>query len=406
MKKVIVIGGGAAGFFAAINYKKKAPRAEVTILEQSVKLLHKVKISGGGRCNVTHACYEPEVLVQSYPRGGQALLAPFYRFQPQDMINWLAAHNIKTHTEADGRIFPESNDSQTIINCFKNEAHRSGVRIETQKSVVALIPLEGGKSQAQWQLKLRDGEVREADAIVVATGSNTQVWKWLEKLGLKIVKPVPSLFTFNIKDSRLESLAGVAMPQAEVKPRGLPIEAQQGALLITHWGLSAPAILRLSAWGARTLAEKNYEFDISVNWIQQSKKNLLTTLKQLRETHHKKKVSAHSFFDVPSRLWKKLIEHAQIPEIKRWAQVSNKELEALARELCEAHFKVKGKSTFKEEFVTAGGIDLSEIDFDTMESKKYKGLYFCGEVLDIDAITGGFNFQAAWTTAWIVAESL
>ena len=407
-KKVIIIGGGAGGFFAAINLKEKNPTYHVTILEQTNTLLKKVKISGGGRCNVTHACFEVEELIKNYPRGEKELLSAFYQFQPKDMIEWLKKRGVKTKTEADGRMFPISDDSQTIIDCFLSETRKLNIDIKKGYAVEKLIPpTEIDNSNQKWKIQIKNKENLEADVLIVSTGSQPKSWKMLTDIGHSISNPVPSLFTMDIKnDVRLKDMAGVSVNNGTVWAKDTRLTTENGAVLVTHWGLSAPAVLRLSAWGARELASKNYNFEMGINWIEQTPKNALKILKAHREEWRKKQIGTLCPFDIPNRLWKKLIEAAQIDLTTHWASLSNKELDNLSKELTQGVFKVTGKNTYKDEFVTCGGISLSEVDFKTMESKILPNLYFTGEVLDIDAITGGFNFQAAWTTAWIVAQNV
>ncbi|PIY12675.1 MAG: aminoacetone oxidase family FAD-binding enzyme [Flexibacter sp. CG_4_10_14_3_um_filter_32_15] len=405
-KKIIIIGGGAGGFFAAINLKEKNPNYNVSILEQTNTLLKKVKISGGGRCNVTHACFEPEDLIKNYPRGEKELVGAFYQFQPQDMIEWLKKRGVKTKTEADGRMFPVSDDSQTIIDCFLKETKKLNIDIQKGYAVEKLIP-PTEETHQKWQIQIKNKSNLEADALILATGSQPKSWKMLTDLGHSISNPVPSLFTMDIKnDARLKDLAGVSVSNGAVWAKDTKLNIENGAVLVTHWGLSAPAVLRLSAWGARELANKNYKFEMGINWIEDTQKNALKILKAQREEWRKKQIGTLSPFDIPNRLWKKLVEAANIDLTTNWASLSNKELENLSNELTQGIFHVNGKSTYKDEFVTCGGISLSEVDFKTMESKILPNLYFTGEVLDIDAITGGFNFQAAWTTAWIAAQSI
>lgn len=405
-KRVIIIGGGAGGFFAAINLKEKNPNYNVSILEQTNTLLKKVKISGGGRCNVTHSCFEVEDLIKNYPRGEKELLGAFYQFQPQDMIEWLKKRGVKTKTEADGRMFPISDDSQTIIDCFLNEARKLNIDIKTGCAVEKLIP-PTEETHQKWQIQIKNKANLEADALIVATGSQPKSWKMLTDLGHSISNPVPSLFTMDVQhDERLKDMAGVSVSNGAVWARDTKLNIENGAVLVTHWGLSAPAVLRLSAWGARELADKNYKFEMGVNWIEDTPKNTLKILKAHREEWRKKQIGTISPFDIPNRLWKKLVEAAKIDLTTHWASLSNAQLDSLSNELTQGIFHVNGKSTYKDEFVTCGGISLSEVDFKTMESKILPNLYFTGEVLDIDAITGGFNFQAAWTTAWIASQNI
>jgi hypothetical protein len=405
-KKIIVIGGGAGGFFAAINLKEKNPNYQVTILEQTNTVLKKVKISGGGRCNVTHSCFDVEELIKNYPRGEKELLGAFYQFQPKNMIEWLNKRGVKTKTEEDGRMFPVSNDSQTIIDCFLKETKKLNIEIKTGFAVEKIIiPTES--TNQKWQILSKDKPNQEADVLIMATGSQPKSWKMLTNLGHSISNPVPSLFTMDVKnDSRLKDLAGVSVNNGTVWAKDTKLNTENGAVLVTHWGFSAPAVLRLSAWGARELADKNYKFEMGINWIEDTQKNALKILKAHREEWRKKQIGTYSPFEIPNRLWKKLVEAAQIDLTTHWASLSNKELDNLSSELTQGIFHVTGKSTYKDEFVTCGGITLSEVDFKTMQSKILPNLYFTGEVLDIDAITGGFNFQAAWTTAWIAAQNV
>lgn len=401
-KTVVIIGGGAAGFFAAVNLAEGNRDLNVILLERSAKTLQKVKVSGGGRCNVTHACFEPRELVKFYPRGEKALRGPFSRFQPGDTIAWFADRDIPLKVEDDNRMFPESNTSQTIVDCLYDGAINAGVDLRLSQKVEQITP--PSEEGAQWTLQV-NGASLAADAVMIATGSAQGMWKELARIGHQIVPPVPSLFTFNIKDPRIDGLMGLATP-AEIKVEGTKLKAH-GPTLITHWGMSGPGILRLSSWGARELAERQYRFVIRVNWtISENQSSMLEELKEKRAFEPKKKVRASGEFDLPKRLWHRQVEAAGITEDLRWADVSNKQLNKLSIELTEGRFEVNGKSTFKEEFVTCGGVDLKEVDFKRMESKLFPNLYFAGEVLNIDAITGGFNFQAAWTGAWIVAQSM
>jgi predicted Rossmann fold flavoprotein len=404
-KSIIIIGGGAAGFFAAITCAEAHPDYQVTILERSPNLLAKVKISGGGRCNVTHACFEPRQLVKYYPRGEKQLLGPFTRFNPSNTVSWFRSRGVELKKESDGRMFPVTDSSQTIINCFLDEARKLGIKIQTQVGVEELMPL--GAQQAKWTAKTTDGRTLHADAVIVAAGSSARVWSMIEKLGIKIVPAVPSLFTFNINDERIKGLEGLSVELATVTVVDTKLKSE-GPLLITHWGMSGPAILRLSAWGARILADKEHRFEISVNWCgTQTYQEVLEDIKQVKRRHAKKLVTGNPLFNIPRRLWERL--SGPITGNKplfNYADLSNKQIEQLAHQIAIGRFVVTGKSTFKDEFVTAGGVDLDEIDFKTMQSKKLQGLYFAGETLDIDAITGGFNFQSAWTTGWIAGTSV
>jgi len=400
MKKFVIVGGGAAGYFAAINAAEFNPELEVIILEGSNKVLQKVKVSGGGRCNVTHACFIPNELVEFYPRGKRELLGPFHQFMTGDTMEWFENRGIPLKIEDDNRIFPESNSSQTIIDCFEQSAEQSGVKIHKSTRVNSIE-----KSEKGYLVKTDSIEI-EADYLLIASGSNTKMWDLIENLGHKIIQPVPSLFTFNIESEILKDIQGVSVPNASVKILNSKL-SEEGPLLITHWGLSAPAILKLSAWGAVELHKRDYQFEIEVNWLSIPFEDALSKLKSARKNNSKKAVSLRSVFeDFPRRLWEKIVKSAQITTTVQWAQLSNIQLEKLASQLTKCKFEVDGKSTFKDEFVTAGGIDLKEVDFKRFESKLHKNLFFAGEVLNIDAITGGFNFQNAWTGGWIVANSI
>lgn len=399
--KIVVVGGGAAGFFAAIRCAELNPNAEVTILERGRNVLEKVKISGGGRCNVTHACWTPAELVKHYPRGERELLGPFHRFACGDTVDWFEKRGVKLKIEEDGRMFPVTDDSQTIIDCLWNSAKYAGVQILTSLRVDSFYFDE---EKNYWKITSEEKEFL-ADKILLAPGSNARIWEALQKMGHTIVKPVPSLFTFNIKDARIRDLPGISVPEAIVQVKNSKLSAK-GPLLITHWGMSGPAILKLSAWGARELADFKYQFTIIVNWLNQKPEDAQDELITFRSSNPKKQVHANALFNLSQRLWKSFVTAAGIPEEKKWADVSKKELNALINQLCTAEFHVNGKSTFKEEFVTAGGVDLKEINFKTFESKLFPGLYLAGEVLNIDAITGGFNFQAAWTSGWIAGEAM
>lgn len=396
---VIIIGGGAAGFFAAINIAEQNPDLKVAILERSKEGLQKVKISGGGRCNVTHAEFIPQDLVRNYPRGEKELLGPFHQFMTGDTIEWFEKRGVELKIEEDGRMFPVSNSSQTIIDCFLNEAEKHKVDVLYNHSVKSIQNIKDS-----WELDTNQGEFF-AEKLLIATGSNPKIWNLLEGLNHTISQPVPSLFTFNIKDKRIKTIPGVVAKNVEVKVVDSNLESD-GPLLITHVGMSAPAVLKLSAFGALELAKRDYKFSIEVNFIKQSYEDCLDTLKLLKQELNKKTVFKFSQFDLPKRLWHQLVLASHISETTTWAELNKNQLEALALQLTKAIFKVDGKSTFKEEFVTAGGINLKEINFKTFESRLHKGLYFAGEVLNIDAVTGGFNFQNAWTGAFIAAKSI
>lgn len=399
---ILVVGGGAAGFFGAIRAATCNPKATVTILERGKEVLTKVKISGGGRCNLTHACFVPRDLVKFYPRGEKELLGPFHVFAPGDTVHWFESRGVPTKIEADGRMFPVSNQSQSVIDCLLDAARTAGVRVKTQQRVEDILPPSA--PGAPWTV-ICQGESYHADRLFIATGSSTGMWDILERIGLKLVPPVPSLFSFNIKDTRIQDLPGLAVPMAQLTVEGTKLQAS-GPLLITHWGMSGPAILRLSAWGARELNQKAYSFSLRVNWINQKPDDTIQLLEAQKVDEARKVVSAQPLFGLPTRLWKNLVSGAGITDDKRWADLTKKELHALATELSQGKYPVTGKSTFKDEFVTSGGVDLKEIQFKTFECKRFPGLFLAGETLNIDAITGGFNFQAAWTGGWIAGSSM
>ncbi len=399
-KKFIIIGGGAAGFFAAINIAELNPDLEVLILEGSNNVLQKVKVSGGGRCNVTHACFTPNELVEFYPRGKKELRGPFHQFNTGDTMEWFENRGVALKIEDDNRVFPASNSSQTIIDCFLESAKNAGVILKTSTRVEAIE-----KTADKFVVKT-SSENFTADYVLVASGSNSKVWNMTEALGHTLVQPVPSLFTFNIADARLKDIPGTSVPKASVKVLNSKLN-EEGPLLITHWGLSGPGILKLSAWGALELHQKDYQFEIEVNWLSKKFETVLDFLKSERKKNSKKQVILRSVFDeISKRFWEKFVIAVNISFDTQWAQLNNKQLEDLAKQLTQSVFKVNGKSTFKDEFVTAGGIDLKEINFKRFESKLHPNLFFAGEVLNIDAITGGFNFQNAWTSGWIVANSV
>ena len=396
---IIIVGGGAAGFFTAINIVEKNPKLKVAILERGKEVLSKVRISGGGRCNVTHACFVPNDLVKFYPRGEKELRGPFHQFCSGDTIEWFEKHGVALKIEDDGRMFPTSDSSQTIIDCFINSTQKLGIAILTGQSVQSIF-----KTENNWKIDTTT-ENFICEKLILTTGSNPKIWEMLSDIGHTIISAVPSLFTFNIKDSRIKDLMGLSA-FATVKVKNSKLEAS-GPLLITHWGMSGPGILRLSAWGARELFEKNYQFVLQVNWLNDlTFEETLEILKELKLEHSKKAVSKKSPFDFPNRLWESLVLASEIEIETKWADLTKIQLHNLTNQLCNGEFQVNGKSTFKEEFVTAGGIDLKEINFKTMESKLHENLYFAGEIVNIDAITGGFNFQNAWTGGFIAAESV
>ena len=400
---IIIVGGGAAGFFTAINIVEKNPKLKVAILERGKTVLEKVRISGGGRCNVTHACFVPNDLVKFYPRGEKELRGPFHQFCSGDTIEWFEKRGVKLKVEDDGRMFPISDSSQTIIDCFLSATQKLGIQILTGHSVQSIFNPEVS-GEDYWKVE-SNHETFACQKLIMTTGSNPKIWEMLNELGHTIVSPVPSLFTFNIKDSRIKDLMGLSA-FANVKVKNSKLEAS-GPLLITHWGMSGPGILRLSAWGARELFDKKYHFALQVNWLNEvTFEEALETLKELKQEHAKKSVSKKSPFDFPNRLWESLVLASDIDSEKKWSDLSKKQLNDLANQLTNGEFQVNGKSTFKEEFVTAGGIDLKEVNFKTMESKLQKNLFFAGEIVNIDAITGGFNFQNAWTGGFIAAKAI
>ncbi|MDX2213608.1 MAG: NAD(P)/FAD-dependent oxidoreductase [Oculatellaceae cyanobacterium bins.114] len=401
---VLVIGGGAAGFFGAIACAEAHPHTQVTLLEAGQAPLAKVRISGGGRCNVTHACFDPAVLVQHYPRGGKALRGAFSRFQPKDTIEWFKRRGVRLKTEADGRMFPVTNDSATIVDCLVEAAQEAGVRIKTGVTVAAIK-----RVGTTFVVQLKSGESIEGDRLLLATGSNVKGYEFARTLGHQIEPPVPSLFTFNVADARLRELAGVAVESVQAQflvPNQKPIE-QSGAILITHWGLSGPVILRLSAWGARVLHDCRYQAVLQVNWLPQlSLSQVEQLLNEVKTTDGRKAIASYSPISLPRRLWQYLVDRCQIGEEQRWADLSKKTLGQLVQVLTQCQYAIAGKGVFKEEFVTCGGVVLKEVDFKTMESRLCPGLYFAGEILDIDGITGGFNFQSAWTTGWLAGQAM
>jgi len=397
MKKVIIIGGGASGFFTAANIDTKL--YDVTILEQNSDVLQKVKISGGGRCNVSHACFDPRELVQFYPRGNKELLSVFTKFQPGDTMNWYEEHGVALKIEDDNRIFPESNSSQSIIDCLVNECRKKNVKILTKQTVMDILPQENG-----YKIHTTDQNYF-ADYVVFSTGSSPKAFKILEKLGHHIIAPVPSLFTFNIKNEILKDLMGTSFQYVDIEIPKLNLE-ESGSLLITHWGLSGPGILKLSAWGARELAALKYQFEIIVNFIGTASEDALEIFRNFKENEPKKSIGQAKIFDITNRFWQRILFVSGIDTAKQLANINNKEMQKIIENLCCCRMNVTGKSTFKEEFVTAGGVDLKEMDFKTMKSKKLPNFYISGEVLNIDAVTGGFNFQACWSEGWLIAQDL
>lgn len=401
--KIAVIGGGAAGFFGAIACAEKNPRAQVKLLEAGRQPLSKVLISGGGRCNVTHACFEPALLVQNYPRGGKALRGAFTQFQPQQTVEWFTAHGVKLKTEADGRMFPITDNSETIATCLLDQLEELNIRLRLQSPVKSIAKVDD-----RFQIELRSGELFTVDRVLLATGSSPHGHQFAQALGHTIAPPVPSLFTFNIKDDRLQDLAGISANPVRLRLQvGDAKFEQTGALLITHWGVSGPAVLKLSAWAARELHRDRYHATLTINWLpQQNPEKLRQELIAVRNQIPQRTIAANCPVMLPRRLWEKLIEFVGVTKETRWAELSNKALNQLIQELTQGSYAITGKGIFKEEFVTCGGVNLREVNFKTMESKCCPGLYFAGEILDIDGITGGFNFQSAWTTGAIAGKSM
>ncbi|MEG1592216.1 MAG: NAD(P)/FAD-dependent oxidoreductase [Chryseobacterium sp.] len=397
MKQIIIIGGGAAGFFCAANLDEK--KYKVTILEQNSDVLQKVKISGGGRCNVSHACFDPRELVQFYPRGNKELLSVFTKFQPGDTMDWFEKRNIPLKIEKDNRIFPESNSSQTIINTFLNETKQKNIEVKTKCSVKEIL-----KNDEKYLVKTSLGDF-EADFVIYTTGSSPKSLKMIENLGHKIIDLVPSLFTFNIKDDLLKDLLGTSFEMAETSIPKLKTE-ESGPMMITHWGLSGPAILKISAWEAINLAKVKYNFEIEVNFISKNIDDAEELFQNFKQSNPKKSIGQSKIFEVTNRFWQRILEVSNINLNKQVAQISGKEMQTIMENLCKKKFQVTGKSTFKDEFVTAGGVDLKEINFKNMSSKILPNFYVAGEVLNIDAVTGGFNFQACWSEAWLIAQDL
>jgi predicted Rossmann fold flavoprotein len=398
---VAVIGGGAAGFFGAINIVENNPNAVITIFEKSNQILAKVRVSGGGRCNVTHNCFENYQLIKNYPRGEKKLGKIFNQFSVTNTIEWFKKRGVTLKTEADNRMFPVTDNSQTIVNCFLDEALKHQITIKTQSAVTEII-----KQKNQWLLTINN-EKHLFDKVLITSGGHPKIdnYQFISSLSLKINKPIPSLFTFNIPNSPLKGLEGIAQP-VSIKT-SVSKYTTNGPLLITHWGLSAPAVLRLSAWLAKDLFQHNYDFKVKINWLIEKPLEDIKTEIQNFATHNKaKNILSNPVFDISKRLWERFCVISEIQESKKYADLSKKELNKLSELLYGMELEVKGKTTFKEEFVTCGGVDLEEIDMETMQCKKHENLYFAGEVIDIDAITGGFNFQAAWSTAFVAAKNM
>ena len=398
--QVVVLGGGAAGFLAAITCAEADRGARVLILEKSQHLLAKVRVSGGGRCNVTHACFDPATLVQHYPRGGKALRGPFTRFQPRDTMAWFEQRGVRLKTEADGRVFPVTDRSETIVACLLDAARTAGVEVRTG------VHIRSVTKPGRFRIELADADPCPADRVLLATGSSPQGHRWAAALGHTIEPPVPSLFTFAVDDARLRDLPGVSVPKATIALTGTRLE-QTGPILITHWGLSGPAVLKLSAWAARELAERRYRAEVSIDWLPDlNAEQLRQRVNAVRTELARQLVGSSSPLGLPARLWQRLADAAGIGAEQRWTSVSNRQVADLVHELSRGAFQITGKGAFKEEFVTCGGVRLDEVAFKTMESRRCPGLYFAGEILDIDGVTGGFNFQSAWTTGWLAGQAM
>ncbi len=400
--KIIVIGGGAAGFFSAIHAASTNKDAEVVILEKTSKLLQKVKVSGGGRCNLAHSCFDLKQLSLAYPRGEKHLKSAFSKFMTTDTINWFESRKVKLKTESDGRMFPTSDNSETVINCLMSEAKKLKIEIELNKEVKRIEPLDGG-----FKIHLADGEIIECQKTIITAGGGQKLenYSWIKSLGHEIIEPVPSLFTFNIPDSDVINLSGISVESARIKIPELKTELS-GPVLITHWGLSGPVVLKLSSIAARLMTEINYDFTIQIGWINNKKEDACRTeLMNIKAANPNKTVKNLFPFKLPVRLLDYLFLKSKIDQKKNWAEISKEQITTLTQNLLFDAYQVKGKTTFKEEFVTCGGVGLNDVDFKNMQSRKVKGLHFAGEVLDIDGFTGGFNFQAAWTTGFIAGTS-
>ncbi|MEM9150713.1 MAG: NAD(P)/FAD-dependent oxidoreductase [Cyanobacteria bacterium P01_F01_bin.3] len=404
LMRVVVVGGGAAGFFGAIACAQSDPDAEVTVLEASRTVLTKVKISGGGRCNVTHSCFEPAQLVQNYPRGNRALRGAMSRFQPRDTVAWFEQHGVRLKTEADGRMFPVTNQSQTIIDCLLTAATQARVDVQTGTPVRSAIRSDSGC----FQLTTKKKQSIDCDRLLVTTGNHPSGYRLANGLGHSLKPPVPSLFTFQVPDRRLHQLAGVSVPNARIRLKlGQTKFEQQGPLLITHWGFSGPAVLKLSAWAARDLHRVGYEGDCQIHWLLElSAEDLRSLLLSVKQDVSRRKIWNHCPVDTPLRLWQYWTSQAQIDAHKRWADLSKIELNRLVQLITQGNFEIVGKGAFKEEFVTCGGVPLNEVNFKTLESRRCPGLFFAGEILDVDGVTGGFNFQHAWTSGWLAGQAM
>jgi predicted Rossmann fold flavoprotein len=396
---VLIIGGGAAGFFSACLLAENHSNIKITILEKDKEVLKKVRISGGGRCNVTHACFEHGDLVKFYPRGEKELYAPFLQFQPKDTIEWFSKNDVALKTEADGRMFPVTDSSETIIDCFMRICKKHHVDVKLSCRVTSIRRIE-----TKWEVTGSD-KIYLSEYLIITAGSSPSIWTILASMGHTIVPAVPSLFTFKVNDKALNDLAGISLPAASVKILGLK-HSTVGPILITHWGLSGPAILKMSAWASIELHELKYEFDIELNWISRTYEDVLTDVKQLKESDAKKQMGNVAMYKIPQRFWMYILHTSDIQSTQQWANITKKQTQDLARNITKFTLRVKGKSTNKDEFVTAGGVSLKEINFKNFQSKIQENLYFAGEVLNIDGLTGGFNFQSAWTGAYIISKDI
>lgn len=399
-KKVAIIGGGAAGFFTAINLAEQRPDLNITLYEGSNKLLAKVLVSGGGRCNVTNRIEDPLELASKYPRGREFLLKPFLAFGSKDTKVWFEKRNVPLKTEDDGRVFPLSNTSSTIFNCLTKLALHNGVTVELGKRLEKFR-----HNGTHWELAFKSSDI-VADALVLATGSNPKVYQMVEKAGLEVVAPLPSLFTFNSNKHHLIDLAGLSVPNAHTSIKEIKGSKEDGPLLITHWGYSAPSILKLSAWYARELAALDYHFTLSINWGAYDRNELKSLFQEYTTSRPKDRIYSWREHNLPKRLWQVLFAEANFQEYTNWSEIGKKGIERLLEKLCRYEINIAGKSTFKEEFVTAGGVDLKQVDNETFGILGHLNLYAVGEVLNIDAVTGGFNFQAAWTGGFLAAKAL
>ena len=415
--RITIVGGGAAGFFGALAAAVADPSAQIDLFEAAPHPLQKVRISGGGRCNVTHHCYDPRELVKGYPRGARELLGPFTRFGPRETVEWFEQRGVRLKAEADGRMFPVTDQSSTVVDCLTRAARDAGIHLRLGQNVKAVVAMpdvlalqspKGPTSDPRFEIALSDGSRERYDRVLLATGGSPQGYRLAASLGHSIVPCVPSLFTFNVTDARLEGLAGISFEEAALTLSVDDSKAlhQTGPMLVTHWGLSGPAVLKLSAWGARVLAGSRYQSSLTVNFLPDlTTAHVREELAGFKVADARKRVQTDSRFGIPSRYWTRLVRHASIAEDTIWSNVSNQALAALVTELTAARFAISGRGVFKEEFVTCGGVTLSEVDFKTMESKRVPGLYLAGEILDIDGITGGFNFQSAWTTGWLAGKA-